>query len=231
VLEDHRAHAVIIPHLRVGDLRWIWDADEAAPSAEAGAVVTRVVLLHSAQGLRPGVEGWAERLRECGHEVWTPDLFEGSSFDRLEAGIAHRDEIGVAELMRRAEAALAELPDDIVYAGFSMGAASAGHYAAIRPGARGCVLISGVTPLAPFGIETWPASVPVQIHFAAADPEVDRAGVEAFEHALDAVGAGLEIHVYPGSAHLFADPDGPGYDAAAAELMLARVLEFLERNR
>jgi dienelactone hydrolase len=191
--------------------------------------VSKVVLLHSAQGLRPGVEAWAERLRAAGHQVWAPDLFEGRTFDELEAGIAHRDELGVPELMRRAEAALAELPDDVVYAGFSMGAASAGYYAATRSGCRGTVLISGVTPLAQFGVEVWPEAVAAQVHFTAEDPQVDRSGVEDFEDALDAARARLEIHVYPGSGHLFADPESPGYDAAAAELMLARVLEFLSR--
>lgn len=191
--------------------------------------MTKVVLLHSAQGLRPGVEAWAERLREAGHEVWAPDLFEGRTFDDLDAGVAHCHEVSLPELMRRAEAALAELPGDVVYAGFSMGAASAGYYAATRSGSRGAVLISGVTPLSELGVEVWPEAVPAQVHFSAEDPRVDRAGVEGFEHALDAVRARLEIHVYPGSGHLFADPDSPGYDAAAAELMLARVLEFLTR--
>jgi dienelactone hydrolase len=191
--------------------------------------VTRVVLIHSAQGLRPGVEDWAERMREAGHEIWAPDLFEGRRFDELAAGVAHRDQIGVPELMRRVEAALAELPPDLVYAGFSMGAASAGYCAATRRGARGAILMHGVTPLREFGVETWPEAVPAQVHFAVEDPEIDRAEIEAFEHQLDAVGAGLEIHAYPGSGHLFADPDSPDHDPAAAELMLARVLEFLGR--
>jgi dienelactone hydrolase len=191
--------------------------------------VSKVVLLHSAQGLRPGVERWADRLREAGHEVWAPDLYEGRTFDRLEEGIAHRDAVGIPELMRRAEAALDELPSDVVYCGFSMGAASAGYYAATRQGARGAVLVSGVTPLTEFGVERWPQPVPAQIHFAAEDPHIDRAGVEAFEHALDAVRGRIEIHVYAGSGHLFADPESPGYDPAAAELLLTHVLGFLQR--
>jgi dienelactone hydrolase len=191
--------------------------------------VSKVVVLHSAQGLRPGVEGWAARLRESGHEVWAPDLFAGRVFDQLEAGIAHRDELGVPELMQRLEAELAELPADVVYAGFSMGAASAGYCAATRPGCRGAILVAGVTPLAEFGIERWPATVPAQVHFSVEDRRVERAAVESFEHALDASRARLEIHVYPGSEHLFADPDSPGYDPAEAELLLARVLEFLQR--
>jgi len=159
------------------------------------------VVLHSAQGLRPGVESWAARLRDSRHEVWVlaPD------------------------------AGLDELPTDVVYVGFSTGTASAGYHAATRHGCRGVILIGGVAPLAERGVEAWPETVPAQVHFSAEDPEVDRAGVESFEHALDAVRARLEIHVYPGSEHLLADPDSPGYDPAAAELLLARVLEFLHR--
>jgi dienelactone hydrolase len=161
--------------------------------------VSKVVVLHSAQG--PGLEGWAERLRGCGHEVW----------------------------MRGHEADLAELPGDVVYAGFSTATASAGLHAATRPGCRGTILIGGVAPLAELGVESWPASVPAQVHFSAEDRRVERAGIESFEHALDAARARLEIHVYPGSEHLLADPDSPGYDPASAELLLARVLEFLQR--
>lgn len=163
--------------------------------------MTKVVVLHSAQGPRPGDEGWAERLRESGHEVW----------------------------LRAPAADLGDLPADVVYVGVSAGAASAGYLAATRGGSRGAILISGVAPLAERGVEVWPQAVPAQVHFAAEDEQVDHAAVESFEHALDAVCARLEIHVYPGSAHRFADPDDPGYDAAAAELMLARVLEFLQR--
>ena len=166
--------------------------------------MSKVVVLHPAQGPRQGVERWAARLRDCGHQVWSPES------DRLEAE-------------------LDELPRDLVYVGFSTAAGSAGRLAATRPGSRGAVLIGGVAPLAELGIESWPGSVPAQVHFSAEDSRVDRAGVEAFEHSLDASRARLEIHVYPGSEHLLADPDSPGYDPASAELLLARVLEFLQR--
>lgn len=191
--------------------------------------MTRVVLFHSAQGLRPGVEEWSARLREAGHEAWTPDLFDGRTFDDLEAGVAYRDELGIPELMRRAEAALAELPAELVYAGFSMGAATAGYYAATRPGARGAILMHGVPPLREFGVEAWPEELPAQVHFADNDPWVEGEEIVEFERLTDAAGAVLEIHAYPGDGHLFADPGSPDFDAAAAELMLARQLELLER--
>ncbi|MGD9734580.1 MAG: dienelactone hydrolase family protein [Solirubrobacterales bacterium] len=166
--------------------------------------MSKVLVLYSAPGPRPGIESWAERLRGCGHEVW----------------LAAPERLG---------AELAELPGEIVYAGFSTGAASAGHCAATRPGARGAVLIGGVAPLAELGVESWPERVPAQVHFSAEDSQVSRAEVGAFEHALDAARARLEIHVYPGSDHLLVDPGSAGHDPASAELLLARVLEFLHR--
>ena len=57
--------------------------------------MAHVVLFHHARGLRPDVTSWAESLREAGHEVETPDLIEGRTFDRLEDGIAYRDELGI----------------------------------------------------------------------------------------------------------------------------------------
>ena len=146
--------------------------------------MSRVVLFHSVQGLRPGVEEWAGRLREAGHEVWTPDLLEGRTFDDLDSGVAHRDELGVPELMKRAEAALAELPADLVFAGFSMGAATAGYYAATRPGARGAVLMHGVPPLRAYGVEAWPEELPAQVHFADRRP-LGRAGGDHRVRAAD----------------------------------------------
>ena len=43
-----------------------------------------IMLFHSTYGLRPAVHRAADRLRAAGHEVWTPDLFEGRTFDTVE---------------------------------------------------------------------------------------------------------------------------------------------------
>jgi predicted esterase len=78
--------------------------------------------------------------------VETPDLFEGRTFDRLEDGIAHRDELGIPTLIARAGQALEGLPTELVYAGFSMGASTAHYFAVTRPGARGVLLMHGTAP-------------------------------------------------------------------------------------
>ena len=46
---------------------------------------------------------------------------------------------------------------------------------------------------------------------------------------LVAEAADGRLHLYGGSAHLFADEDSPEFDEAAAHLMLERALAFLER--
>jgi len=43
-----------------------------------------IMLFHSTYGLRPAVRAAADRLRAAGHEVWTPDLFEGHTFETVE---------------------------------------------------------------------------------------------------------------------------------------------------
>src|SRR5688500_15169888 len=165
-----------------------------------------LILFHSPQGLRPP-----------GYSVHGPDLFDGEVFERLEDGVAKRDRLGIPEMIRRTEESVALIDPDVVYLGFSMGAASAEHLAAVKPGARGLVLMHGALPPAMLGIERWPA-VPVQVHHAERDPWVESAAVTALEQAARAAGVRAEVHVYPGAGHLFADPDSPDYDAESAEL-------------
>jgi dienelactone hydrolase len=188
--------------------------------------MAQIVLFHSAQGLRPGVTQWADSLREGGHEVWTPDVFEGRTFDRLEDGIAHRDQLGIPELMKRTADALEELPAELVYAGFSMGAATGHYFALTRPGARAALLMHAVAPEETLGGKSWPAGVPAQVHYAVDDPFMNAGDLPDLERAA---GELVETYTYPGDGHLFADPDAPEYDHASAELMLERELAFLER--
>ena len=188
--------------------------------------MAEVALFHSAQGLRRGVVGFADDLRHGGHVVHTPDLFDGAVFERLDDGIAFRDEIGLPELIQRATDAVAELPPATVMAGFSMGAAAAAYLAAHRPEARGNVQMHAAIPLAELGVDAWPP-VPVQVHFAVDDPWVDARDVRSLAEAVRGAGVDIEEFSYPGSGHLFADPDLPEYDEASSRLMRERVLAFL----
>ncbi|HEY1238083.1 MAG TPA: dienelactone hydrolase family protein [Solirubrobacterales bacterium] len=190
--------------------------------------MAHVVLFHHAQGLRPDVVAWAESFREAGHEVHAPDLYEGATFDRLEDGIAHRDEVGIPTLMQRVGEFLDGLPEDLVYAGFSMGATTAHYFAVTRPGARGALLMHGTAPPQALGGAEWPTA-PAQLHYSEGDPWVDTESIAAFERSVRDAGSPLDVFTYPGDGHLFADPDGPDYDEGSAKLMLERELDFLSK--
>ena len=72
--------------------------------------------------------------------------------------------------------------------------------------------------------------VPVQVHYAVDDPWVEAEGeVAPLGDAVRGAGAAFEEHVYPGSGHLFADPDFTEYDRASSEAMWERVIAFLDR--
>lgn len=190
--------------------------------------MTEVLLFHHAQGLTSGLQELAERLRAAGHTVHLPDLFEGQTFDSVEAGVGHAREVGFDVVLERGRAAAEELPAELVYAGFSLGVLPAQLLAQTRAGARGAVLMESCVPPSEFGGD-WPAGVPVQVHGMDADPVFAGEGDVEAARALVASTPDAELFLYPGDQHLFADPSLPSYDAGAADLLTARVLEFLAR--
>ena len=194
--------------------------------------MAEVVVFHSVLGLRPGVIAAADRLRAAGHTIHTPNLFDGEVFDDLDDGQRKEEALGYQEIARRAKEAVAELPAGLVFAGFSLGAVHAELLAASRPGALGAVLMHGAVPVEGlrefFGVDRWPEGVPVQVHYAADDPWVEaEEEVAPLGDAVRGAGAAFEAHTYPGSGHLFTDPDRPEYDRASSEAMWRRVLAFL----
>ncbi|HZS29856.1 MAG TPA: dienelactone hydrolase family protein [Gaiellaceae bacterium] len=186
--------------------------------------MTEVVLYHHVQGLTDGVRAFADELREAGHTVHTPDMFDGRTFPTIEDGIAFAREQGFGELAGRGVAAAHDLPAEVVYAGFSFGAMPAQQLAQTRPGARGALLVYGVVPYTEFG-EAWPAGVPVQIHAMDNDAWFieDLPAAEELAASTDAA----ELFLYPGDKHLFADASTADYDPDAAKLLMERVLAFL----
>ena len=188
--------------------------------------MAEIVLFHHAQGLTPGVVAFADELRGAGHDVHTPDLFEGRTFDTVEEGVGHAAEIGFGEVIDRGVRAVEGLPAELVYAGFSLGVLPAQKLAQTRPGARAALLFHACLPVSEFG-STWPDGVPVQVHAMAADPFfVDDGDLEAARALVDEA-SDAELFLYPGDQHLFADSSLPSYDADASALLAQRVLDFL----
>jgi dienelactone hydrolase len=190
-----------------------------------------VVLFHHVQGLTEGMRAFADGLREGGHTVHTPDLFEGELPATVEEGVAFVQRTGDEALSERAERAVAELPRNLVYAGFSWGAGTAQRFAQTRARARGALLYEACMPISgdwTFG--PWPDGVPVQIHGMDQDPFFALEGdIDAARELVGKVGPELaELFVYPGDRHLFTDSSLPSHDADATALVVRRSREFLD---
>ncbi len=194
--------------------------------------MTDVVLFHHVQGLTDGVRAFADELRAGTHTVHTPDLFDGQRPATIDDGVAHVRSIGDEVLKERADRAVADLPEDIVYAGFSWGAATAQQLAQTRPGARGALLYESCVPIkGEWAFGPWPEGVPVQIHGMDRDPIFAVEGdLDAARELVETAGPEwAELFLYPGDRHLFADNSLPSYDADATALVLQRSREFLDR--
>jgi dienelactone hydrolase len=187
--------------------------------------MSEVLLYHHVQGLTDGVRAFADQLRQAGHTVHTPDLFDGRSFGTLEDGMAFAREAGFDALGERGVAAAEGIGPEVVYAGFSFGVTIAQRLAQTRSGARGALLMYSCLPVSEFG-EAWPEDVPAQVH--------GKAGDEFFLEDIDAARALVdstdqaELFLYPGTEHLFADSSLASYDPEAAALLTERVLAFLD---
>ncbi|MFC5800429.1 dienelactone hydrolase family protein [Streptomyces formicae] len=185
-----------------------------------------IMLFHSTYGLGPAVGAAADRLRAAGHEVWTPDLFEGRTFGSVEEARAFKNDLGMDELLKRAITAAAPLSErGLVYAGFSLGAAVAQNLALGDEKARGLLLLHGTSDIADNASVD---GLPVQLHVADPDPFEPHDWLTAWYLRMGRAGADVEVYRYPGAGHLYTDPELSDYDEKAAEETWRVGLAFLE---
>jgi dienelactone hydrolase len=182
--------------------------------------MAEVVVFHHALGVTDAIRGFADELGAAGQTVHTPDLFDGRTFDTVDDGMAHVDELGgPMAIVERARAAVASLPGEVDYVGFSLGVLAAQALAQTRPGARGAVLCYSAVPLGQWGDNwpaTWPDGVRLQLHILDGDEDFEIA------QGLAATVSGAGLFVYGGGEHYFAE-----HDEQAAGLLRERVLDFL----
>src|SRR6266508_2297088 len=182
--------------------------------------MAEVVLFHHALGLTNPLCRFAATLRESGHTVHAPDLYDGRTFGTIEDGLAYSEEIGgPTAIVDRARVAVESLPSEVVYVGFSLGVLSAQSLAQTRPGARGAVLCYSALPLGEWDDNwpaTWPNGVRLQLHIVEGDEDFE------FAERLATTVPAAELYVYPGTEHYFAE-----HDEQAATLLTQRVLAFL----
>ena len=188
--------------------------------------MAELVLFHHAHGLTAGCLSFADDLRSAGNVVHAPDLYDGKTFTELDDGVGYAKQVGFDTIIERGRLAADSLPNEIVYAGFSLGVLPAQMLAQTRPRAKGALLFHACVPPSEFGGD-WPQGVPVQIHIMEADEWALEGDLDAARELAETTND-AELFLYPGDRHLFADNSLPDYDEGAATLLKQRVLSFLD---
>lgn len=197
-----------------------------------------IVLFHSVLGLRPGVKKAAEKLENEGYVVHTPNLYDdGVVFDDYQKAMDYVESIGsYPELLKRTRDAVADLPEEIIYAGFSNGAAGAEYLALARPSAKAAILFSGAIPLEMLlqigghPQQGWHKSVPVQLHYAQNDPFRNNEWVDSFRQSVTSSGGQFDFCEYPAAGHLFTDESLPDeYNEESTRQLWENVFRFLNK--
>jgi carboxymethylenebutenolidase len=207
----------------------------ATPAEEA---IGAVVVVQEIFGVNKSIRGVADGLAKAGFLAIAPALF-----DRFEPNL----ELGYGEAdMKKAFSIYPKLDPNVSL----LDIAAAFHHVkqAGKP--------TGVMGFCYGGLTTWLAAVrgenvrmqpdccvgfypggvgkfateepvcPVMLHFGGADDHIGKDQIDAVRTAHPEV----EIFVYEGVGHAFANPDRPSYNAVAAKLADERTLAFLKEN-
>jgi carboxymethylenebutenolidase len=207
----------------------------------AGEPIGALVVVQEIFGVNPSIRGVADAYAREGFLAVAPAIF-----DRIEPGL----ELGYGpEDLKKAFSLYPGLNPDITlldvaaafeYArktsgkgtgvlGFCYGglvtwlSATRGENFRIQPGC--CV---GYYPGGVGKVAAEQPSCPVMLHFGAADDHIGSDQIEAVRSTHP--DAEVEIFLYDGVGHAFANPDRPSYDPTAAKLAGERSLAFLKAN-
>jgi carboxymethylenebutenolidase len=193
-----------------------------------------VLVLHAWWGLTPVFTDACDRLAAAGFVALAPDLYPGgataSTIPEAEAlaGALDRTPDTTATVVQAALAHLRDLPavrgGSLGVIGFSLGAYWALYLSQVRPADVGAVVAVYGTDDGDYST----ARAAYLGHFAERDEYEPLEAVRALETRIRAAGREVTFHVYPGTGHWFVEPNQPQvYDAAAADLVWKRTLNFL----
>jgi carboxymethylenebutenolidase len=183
------------------------------------------------------VKDQARALAKEGYAALAVDLYHGKVADKqedahqlmsgLSSDVALRDLKGAyAYLQSRAEVK----KDRIGAIGWCMGGMYALKLATEEPGLKAVVAYYGAPPADAAAIARIKA--PVLGNYGAEDKGPSPEQVKAFEAALKKAGKPVDVKIYPGAGHAFANPNNPwkGYREDAAKDAWARTIAFFAKH-
>jgi len=195
-----------------------------------------VIVIQEWWGVVPQIEATCDRFAAAGFTALAPDLYAGRTVPLDEP-----DEAAKVMMSLEVDAAARELSGAVDELVRRTGHPSVGAVGYCMGGGLalllGCERPDAVTAVVPsYGVHPWAEGQPdyaaleaaVQIHCAGLDDYFTPTAAEALAATLRDRGREVELYVYEGAHHAFANEDRPEvYDAAAASLMFERTVGFL----
>lgn len=185
-----------------------------------------IILFHHALGLTASLRDYVDTLRSFGHDVSAPDLFDGHTFADVHKGVTYAESMGFDTMVRKAEAVADLAAPETVFIGFSLGVLPAQHLVQTRPRSRGAVLMYACAPEAMIHSPLRDGT-PVQIHGNEFDPFFVHDGDLDNARAMVAAHESVELYLYPGKGHLFAETNHPDFEEESAMQARGRIASFL----
>jgi carboxymethylenebutenolidase len=214
-------------------------AKAAGYLADGGAEAPGVIVIQEWWGLVPQIEATCDRFAAAGFTALAPDLYDGRTVPLDEPDEAAKEMMGIqidnaaADLSGAVDELVARTAKPVVgVVGFCMGGGLALMLAARRPDA-----VRAVVPC--YGVHPWKEGHPdyttmtaaTQIHCAALDDFFSPSAAEELAATLRGLGRTVELHLYEGANHAFANEDRPEvYDPVAAGQMFDRTVTFLRAH-
>jgi carboxymethylenebutenolidase len=207
----------------------------AYPAAAEGGLPA-VLVFHEWWGLNDNIRKMADQLAGQGYVALAADLYGGQVATQPEAAQslmeqALKDRDAMGQNLRQAHGYLKEQikATRVGTIGWCFGGSISLSTALIVPdGVDATVIYYGhvggdVEKLKPL-------KAPVLGLFGGADDGIPVESVRAFENALKGLGKPVEIHIYDGAGHAFANPSGNNYQAEAAADAWQKSLTFLAEH-
>jgi carboxymethylenebutenolidase len=195
-----------------------------------------VIVVHTWFGLNDWVKEQTQKLAEQGFVALAVDLYNGhtatDSSGALELRMGLKDDIALRDLL----AAYAYLyarkdidRDHIGVIGWDMGGGYALKLAMFQPHIAACVVNYGTLPTDPTDIQQ--IAAPVLGNFGTLDKGVLPTDVQMFEKTMKNMSRRVDIKMYDGAGHGFANPDNKQtYQPEAAADSWSRSVAFLNKS-
>jgi len=198
-----------------------------------------LLVIHEWWGLNDNVRAMTRRLAGEGYVALAVDLYGGQVADTPDKArelMSAVDPNRAIENLRQARAQLAErlkTGDEtggrIGVIGWCFGGGWSLRTALAMPdGIDATVIYYGHLVTDPNQLETLDS--PVLGLFGAEDGSIPPDQVHAFEEALERLGKPVEVKIYDGAGHAFANPSGERYRPEAAQDAWRRTVAFLAKN-